>query len=310
MVKLNKNVRNIALSALGIFGSIMFFKKFRTPSAPKDIPAFFSNSEYYLFAHRGGMALRPEQTQLAFDLAANYGMDGFETDVRVTKDDQLIVFHDLDLDRTTNGSGNVSDHTLEELKRLDAGYHFTDLNGNHPYRGHQHAKILTFDELLSMYPNHLVNVDLKDDPTTHQGQQAPRLMYEAITRQQAQDRVLVTSFDINQTQRFRAISQGEIAIGANQREVAEGFLKFMLGLGHTFQPQADTFQMPVTFKGIRLAQPRFIQWLNSRNIVPGFYGVNNLDLMQDLINQGVHTLVTDRPDLAKRFRNTPYNSKL
>ena len=94
------------------------------------------------------MAVRPEQTQLAFDNAVANNLDGFETDVRLTKDEKLIVFHDATVDRTTNGSGKVSDHRVSELKRLDAGYHFKDINGQFPYRGHQKAKILTFDELL------------------------------------------------------------------------------------------------------------------------------------------------------------------
>ncbi|MGO2077276.1 MAG: glycerophosphodiester phosphodiesterase, partial [Staphylococcus equorum] len=67
---------------------------------------------------------------------------------------------------------------------------------------------------------------------------------------------------------------------------------------------AHTFQMPVSFKGIKLTSPRFIQWLNTRDIIPGYYGVNNLDLMNDLIFNGAHTLVTDRPDLAERFKHT------
>lgn len=50
------------------------------------------------------MSVRPEQTQLAFDNAVDYGLDGFETDVRLTKDEELIVFHDATVDRTTNGS--------------------------------------------------------------------------------------------------------------------------------------------------------------------------------------------------------------
>ena len=83
------------------------------------------------------MAVRPEQTQLAFDNAVANNLDGFETDVRLTKDEKLIVFHDATVDRTTNGSGKVSDRRVSELKRLDAGYHFKDINGQFPYRGHQ-----------------------------------------------------------------------------------------------------------------------------------------------------------------------------
>ena len=62
------------------------------------------------------MAVRPEQTQLAFDNAVANNLDGFETDVRLTKDEKLIVFHDATVDRTTNGSGKVSDHRVSELK--------------------------------------------------------------------------------------------------------------------------------------------------------------------------------------------------
>lgn len=75
-------------------------------------------------------------------------------------------------------------------------------------------------------------------------------------------------------------------------------------LGHTFKPQADTFQMPVAYKGISLTSKRFIQWLNLNNIVPGYYGVNSIDLMTDLYHKGVHTLVTDRPDLGQQFKET------
>lgn len=62
------------------------------------------------------MSVRPEQTQLAFDNAVDYGLDGFETDVRLTKDEELIVFHDATVDRTTNGSGKVCDYTLKRIK--------------------------------------------------------------------------------------------------------------------------------------------------------------------------------------------------
>ena len=55
------------------------------------IPAF-SKAMHHIFAHRGGMALRPEQTQLAFDYAKQLGVDGFETDVRLTKINSLSFF--------------------------------------------------------------------------------------------------------------------------------------------------------------------------------------------------------------------------
>ncbi|SCS48252.1 glycerophosphodiester phosphodiesterase [Staphylococcus caeli] len=308
MSKFNKIMKTSFLGTVGLVGSLFFITKYKTQPHNQTIPPFFSKAAPYIFAHRGGMAVRPEQTKLAFDNAILHNVDGFETDVRLSKDHQLIVFHDASVDRTTNGSGKVADHTLSELKTLDAGYRFTDINGATPYRGHTDACILTFDELLSQYPNQLINVDLKDDPDTVEGQLAPEIIYEIIVKHHAQKRVLVTSFHNQQIERFNNISNGTVAIGASQKEVAEGVLKFHTGLGNTFQPRAHTFQMPVVYKGIRLTSPKFIQWLITRNIVPGYYGVNNLDLMHDLTSYGVHTIVTDRPDLAERFKNTYHNT--
>lgn len=299
-----KTFIKMGITGASILGGLFFLNKRNSNQSIQDIPPFFNGKAPYVFAHRGGMAVRPEQTQLAFDNAVNYGLDGFETDVRLTKDEQLIVFHDATVDRTTNGSGKVSDHMLNELKQLDAGYYFKDVNGHTPYRGNEKAKILSFDELLELYPNHYINVDLKDDPDSYEGTVAPQKMFDSIKKYDAQDRVLVTSFHSEQIERFNSISSGTVAIGASQNEVAEAFVKFFSGLKSTYTPRANTFQMPLKFSGIPLTSTRFIQWLNSLNIVPGFYGVNSVDLMVDLYQKGVHTFVTDRPDIGQQFKST------
>ncbi|MBO1198610.1 glycerophosphodiester phosphodiesterase [Staphylococcus simiae] len=304
MKKLNRFVLNTSILTAGLLSSLLVVMQRQTTQHKQTIPAFFNGQAPYIFAHRGGMALKPEQTKLAFDNAVKFGVDGFETDVRLTKDQQLIVFHDATVDRTTNGSGKVSEHTLAELKKLDAGYHFKDINGATPYRAHKDTSILTFDELLQMYPNMYINVDLKDAPDSFEGSIAPQIMFDIITSNHAEDRVLVTSFYRQQIARFNKIANGHIAIGASQQEVTEAFLKFHLFLGKSYLPQANTFQMPTSFNGINLTSRRFINWLNDLNIVPGFYGVNSVDLMKDLYHKGVHTLVTDRPDLAQQFKST------
>lgn len=72
-------------------------------------------------AHRGASAHYPENTLLAFRKAVEQGVDMLELDVHSTADAHLIVMHDATLDRTTNGHGNVNDHSLEEIRQLDAG---------------------------------------------------------------------------------------------------------------------------------------------------------------------------------------------
>ena len=77
----------------------------------------------YIFvqAHRGASADYPELTLAAFEGAIEAGADRIEMDLALTADDEVVLVHDTTVDRTTDGSGRVGSHTLEELKQLDAG---------------------------------------------------------------------------------------------------------------------------------------------------------------------------------------------
>ena len=83
-----------------------------------------SNKEFWDIAHRGGEAYAPENTLAAFQRTLDFGIGWIETDVRRTKDDQLILIHDKLVDRTTDDSGSVHDFSLVELRNLDAGVWF------------------------------------------------------------------------------------------------------------------------------------------------------------------------------------------
>jgi len=70
--------------------------------------------------HRGARAYEPENTLRSFKKALEIGVDAVELDVRETKDNQLVVIHDADVKRTTDGEGLVSEFTLKEIKGLSA----------------------------------------------------------------------------------------------------------------------------------------------------------------------------------------------
>jgi glycerophosphoryl diester phosphodiesterase len=74
-----------------------------------------------IIAHRGASADAPEHTIAAFELALAHGADGLELDVHLSRDAQPVVIHDFTLERTTDGAGPVNEHSVRELKRLDAG---------------------------------------------------------------------------------------------------------------------------------------------------------------------------------------------
>lgn len=94
-----------------------------------------------VFAHRGSSAARPEHTLEAYLRAIEEGADGLECDVRLTRDEHLVCVHDRRLERTSNGRGLVSRHTLAQLDELDFG-------SWHPATQPE-ARILTLERLLT-----------------------------------------------------------------------------------------------------------------------------------------------------------------
>lgn len=96
---------------------------------------------HHLIAHRGARQEAPENTLASFERASEAGFNWIEFDVRLTKDDRLVIFHDDSLERTTNGKGLVINHTLAELKQLEAGSWFS--------ASFSHQKIPTLIETLA-----------------------------------------------------------------------------------------------------------------------------------------------------------------
>lgn len=105
-------------------------------------------------AHRGASETHPENTIAAFEEAIRLGAQMIEFDVRMTKDNELVVMHDETIDRTTNGTGYVHRLTLEEISAFDAGSWKSDF-----FTG---EKVPTLKEVLEIMPDHIwLNVHLK-----------------------------------------------------------------------------------------------------------------------------------------------------
>ena len=117
-----------------------------------------------IFAHRGAMAYRPQNTLPAFELAWSMGAHGVELDVQCTRDGEVVVFHDDTLDKLTHGTGRVRDYDAAKLITLDAGAHFSVA-----YAGEH---IPTLVQVLRARPlGRWVNIELKTellDATTEQ----------------------------------------------------------------------------------------------------------------------------------------------
>ncbi len=116
---------------------------------------FKSMDAISIVAHRGASAYAPENTLSAFEKAVAMGADYIEVDIQCSLDQKLIVFHDTEVDRTTDGYGEVKSMTLSALKQLDAGSYY-------------HAKfsneaIPTLDEVIDKFAGKVgILIDLKE----------------------------------------------------------------------------------------------------------------------------------------------------
>ena len=169
----------------------------------------------WFIAHRGYRARYPENTLVAFQAALDAGVQMIELDVALSRDRKLVVIHDATLERTTNGEGAVSDHTLAQLKQLDAGGWF------HPrFAG---ERLPELSEVLDLADGQvLINVEIK--PHAYEPHHPPdaveRQIIELIYRRRIADRVLISSFDLSLLQHIATLDHA-LALGIISKNPAD-----------------------------------------------------------------------------------------
>ncbi len=237
-------------------------------------------------AHRGGAALWPENTMVAFQGAVDLGYRYLESDLHVTRDGVIVMFHDRRLDRLTNGSGPVSAWLWADLRRLDAAYYFAPDEG-FPLRGRGHG-IPRLDDCMAAFPDRLFNVDIKQ-PRTEE------VVAEFVLTGDRVDRVLVGSFNSLRLARFRRLTDGRVATSAGSREAGAFWLASRRG--RATRLAADALQVPVRWRGRGVVDARLVEAAHSRGHQVHVWTVDDPQAMAELLDLGVDGIVTDRPDL-------------
>lgn len=259
-----------------------------------------------MYAHRGGAALRPENTIEAFDHGLSLGAHGLEFDVHLSKDGVVVVHHDAMLDRTTGGRGPLAAHTAEDLARLDAGFWFRPADGTSatmvpqptgevppgtfPFRG-RGARIPTLQEVLRRYPGVQLIIELKVND--------PGLAHRTIDEIRAADavqRVALGSFYWRVLHAARAY-EPRLRTGAAREETRWALYRSWVGwpLG---RPAYRELQVPERSGSTTILTPRFITHAHRAGIPVKVWTVNESADMQRLLDWGVDALISDRPDLA------------
>lgn len=279
---------------LGIFlciGALYIYLASVTGDAAAERTVFKrENPRPMVFAHRGGGGLFPENTLGAFEYSAKMGVDVLELDVHATSDGALVVHHDSTVDRTTDGRGRIGELTLDEIKKLDAGYAFsTDGGKTFPFRG-KGVTIPTLEEIFAALPEMTFNVEPK--------QQTPSIikpLCSLIRERKMADKVIVGSFRQAVLDEFR-LECSEVATSASPSEVSKFLALSKTGVAESYSPPMQALQVPEYIGALQVVSKQFVEAAHKRNLKVHVWTINETADMQRLLDLGVDGIMTDYPD--------------
>lgn len=221
-------------------------------------------------AHRGASGTHPENTLVAFEEAIRLGAHQIEFDVQMTKDGHIVLMHDATVNRTTNGTGAVSDLTLAEIRALDAG----------SWKGPQFAgeQVPTLDEALAMMPHNIwLNVHVKGGAALAQA-----AALEIIGQQRAHQAFLAT--ERNPAQAARELYEDILIGNMEGRANVAQYVAQTIAHGDAFVQFLHTARMPT---------PEEIAALKEAEVHINYYGTNDPAALAGLYAAGIEFPLVD-----------------
>lgn len=251
---------------------------------------------FKIVGHKGASGVAPENTLAAFQKAMDMGADMIEIDVHYTKDGEVVVFHDEDVDRTTNGTGKVHKFTLEEIKQLDAGSWFGD---HEQYRG---EKVPTLQETLELIHGKMECViDIKSKGHEFYEGFARRVI-EIIDEYEAKEWAIVQAYDEAYLEEAyeadSTVQLKKIMMGEDETHLLAFYINAKSFTDHR---EKHEFYSTINPHYTTLSQRRLFRF-KARGYKVFTYVVNEREDMIKMLNMGVDGIITDYPDRMVEIR--------
>jgi glycerophosphoryl diester phosphodiesterase len=255
---------------------------------------YFAPPRPRVFGHRGAAGVAPENTVPSFALAAALGAGYLELDVHATSDGEIVVMHDAELGRTTDGEGLVRAHSAAQLASLDAGFRFSHDGAAFPYRG-QGVRIPTLAAVLREFPHHPINIEIKqEDPPIVDA------VVEVVRQAGALERVLLAAeHDEIMTSIRRCAGGGEgVAIGMATGDVIAFLDRLSREDWSGYTPPGSALQIPTAFGGIELVTAASIAAAHRLGLEVHVWTINDAVEIERLLDLGVDGIMSDLPGLV------------
>lgn len=244
-------------------------------------------------AHRGASGHAPEHTMKAYQLAMEIGVDYLEIDLQMTKDGRLVSMHDPDVSRTTDGSGLVSEYTLAELQKLDAGAWYNQNNPDKANKDFVGLKVPTLDEIFEHFgkkANYYIEIK---QPSQSPGMISSLLKtlkkYDLLDPNNREGSVIIQSFSEESLQQIHQRAPPSIPL--IQLKGGEAITK----------KQLEKIKEYASGVGVnaKLVDRKFASMVRDAELLLHVYTVNEKEQMVQLLEWGATGLFTNYPDRLK-----------
>ena len=300
----------------------------------QDEPQTYDTTNQYItdlgdtmvLAHRAGRRLFPQGTMMAFEGCINsetFKTDFFEFDVRLSKDEQLIILHDDILDEVSNaveyfGITDVypENHTYDELYNLNMGEFFKDADGNMPYNGLRgedipdNLRLLTVEDALTYVEScggYYYSIEIKNSGDS--GFRAADILYDILSEMNLLDRVIVASFN-KDVILYLEENYPDLYRSAYNMEAAGLFLDSIFNIK---RPEGyykfDVLQVPPDKYIANMGTSKLINYAHKNNVAVHYWTINDTEKMLFLQSIGADGIITDIPDVACEMLKVQEESK-
>lgn len=233
-----------------------------------------------VIGHRGAMAYAPENTLESIRTAASLGIDWVELDVKLTRDGVPIIFHDDELDRTTNGTGLIAMTNYEDLRDLDAGSWFGD--------SFETARIPTLEEAIDVILKHNLGLNLEIKPCPGREKETAEVALDQLSQYWDDlDRLLISSF-----QHVSLETAMDLA-----PDFPRGLLLGGESMPDNWKDLADYLDIATFNIGSRLINQRVVDEVMDTGKPLLVYTVNDPTEARRFQRMGVDTFFSDCPDV-------------
>lgn len=230
-----------------------------------------------IYAHRGNSSGYPENTMISFRSAVELGADGIETDIHLTKDGVLVITHDEEISRVSDGTGMVKNLTYDELLKFDFG-----LWKDEKFKGEKIPKLTDLLDLLEG-TDMMLNIEIKMGFVLYPGIEEKVL--ETIRTRNFLDRVIFSSFNHYSLAKLKSLEPTAVVAPLYEEGIFEPY------------NYARTFGADYIHPHYKSVEQSIIEECHKKGISVNLWTVNHKDVAVHLESIGVDGIITDDPEM-------------